>query len=278
MQDTPQEETPQTPEQTKQTSPSENIPSPTITQEIPAQDLHLDALQAEEEEIPKPSFSIHLDEDESLENTSTADPQVQETPSVEEQIQQGVEEPAEEVIQEPVLEQVEQTQTAPIPEQKEIPVSQEESNPLVQKFQELYTITQNIAEIRKTATGFDVLGADNDKLRISYNFFAGDEQYPLLLITKKESDKALDEETEHELSFYLNEEKTALSVTIDDTILFDQADIDSSDTKTKMQITDKLNKFLFLLNEELRKIEKEKQEKEAQEQERKKLQDVFRNF
>ena len=123
-----------------------------------------------------------------------------------------------------------------------------------------------------------MLGADNDKLNIVYNFFVGDENYPLLLITKTQVDKETEEETQHELSFYLNEEKTSLSVDVDDTLLFSQEDFDESDVKTKMQITDKLNKFQFLLNEELRKIEKEQQENEAQQQERKKLQDVFRNF
>ena len=45
-----------------------------------------------------------------------------------------------------------------------------------------------------------------------------------------------------------------------------------------MQVIDKLNKFIFLLSEESRKLEKEIKEREAEEQEIKKLQDVFRNF
>ena len=111
-----------------------------------------------------------------------------------------------------------------------------------------------------------------------YNFFVGDENYPLLLITKTETDKDTEEETVHELNFYLNEEKTALNINLDDIILFSQEDDEPRDVKTQMQVTDKINKFQFLLNEEIRKIQKEKREQEAQDQERKKLQDVFRNF
>ena len=100
----------------------------------------------------------------------------------------------------------------------------------------------------------------------------------MVTITKMETDKEADEETSHELSFYLNEQGTALNVNLDEVLLFDELVDLQSDLKKKMQVIDKLNKFIFLLSEESRKLEKEIKEREAEEQEIKKLQDVFRNF
>jgi hypothetical protein len=230
----------------------------------------------------KPSFAVHIDEPEEeskmVQDSTKSDKVEEEETEESKMVQDGttsnkVEEEEEEEIMDDILPIQEEDAVQDTAEDK-----QNDENPLVQKFRELYTITQTLYDLKQTTTGFDVLGADNDKLRIMYNFFVGDETYPLLLITKTETDKETDEEDQHELSFYLDEEKTSLSVNVDDTILFSQEDMDDSDTKTKMQITDKINKFQFLLNEELRKIEREQQEKNAQEQERKKLQDVFRNF
>lgn len=258
----------------------------------PVQDLHLDPIQAPQESDQKPSFAVHIDEPEE---------QIQDMPAEEaEIILQPIEEtipeeqinnipaeeeemplqPVEEVLptEEP-QEEVSEEEVEPIQESSpEVEQDTQSENALVQKFKELYAITQKMYDIKQTTTGFDILGADNDKIHIMYNFFVGDENYPLLLITKTETDKETEAATQHELNFYLNEDNTSLSVDVDDTIIFSQEELDDADTKTRMQITDKINKFQFLLNEELRKIEKEQQEKNAQEQERKKLQDVFRNF
>jgi guanylate kinase len=113
---------------------------------------------------------------------------------------------------------------------------------------------------------------------VVYKFFLGDEEYPLVSITKVETNKEDEDETIHELSFYLSEQGTALNVNLDETLLFDE-EIDLQDNlKKKMQVMDKMNKFIFLLSEEARKLEKELREKEAEEQEKRKLQDIFRNF
>ncbi len=268
----------------------------------PAQDLHLDAIDAPDTD-PKPSFSIHLDDEQeeaSLPNlvlTQTNEQTIKELPDtfLQEEVLEPLQEEGEKIIKEPIEErrdevkeemeeEKEEMEEEILPIQKEISIQEDgedkkdDENVLVRKFNELYEITQQVANFKQTTTWFDILGANNDKLEITYNFFVGDENYPLLLITKTELDKEDDEQDQHELSFYLNEEKTRLNITIDDTILFSQDTLDKNDIKTSMQITDKINKFQFLLNEELRKIEKQQQEKNAQEQERKKLQDVFRNF
>jgi guanylate kinase len=93
-----------------------------------------------------------------------------------------------------------------------------------------------------------------------------------------ETNKEDEEETTHELSFYLSEQGTSLNVNLDEALLFDEEVDFQDDLKKKMQVTDKINKFIFLLSEEARKLEKEIREKEAEEQEKRKLQDIFRNF
>jgi len=61
-------------------------------------------------------------------------------------------------------------------------------------------------------------------------------------------------------------------------LLFDEIQDFTEDQKKKLQVMDKLNKFIFLASEKLRKIEKEIKEREEEERERKKLQEIFRNF
>ncbi|MEI8090933.1 MAG: hypothetical protein WCG98_01415 [bacterium] len=100
----------------------------------------------------------------------------------------------------------------------------------------------------------------------------------MVSITKEETDKEQDEQSSHELSFYLDEQGTSLNVNLDDFLLFEERADLQDDVKKRMQVSDKLNKFTFLMSEEIRKLEKELKEKEAEEQEKKKLQDIFRNF
>jgi len=65
---------------------------------------------------------------------------------------------------------------------------------------------------------------------------------------------------------------------LDDVLLFDEVEHLNNDPKKKMQVMDKLNKFIFLAGEYQKKVEKEIKEKEAEEVERRRLQDIFRNF
>jgi len=100
----------------------------------------------------------------------------------------------------------------------------------------------------------------------------------MIFITKIEQDKETEEETVNELRFTFNEETSSLEVMVNDTLLFDEIQDFTEDQKKKLQVMDKLNKFIFLASEELRKIEKEIKEREEEERERKKLQEIFRNF
>ena len=101
---------------------------------------------------------------------------------------------------------------------------------------------------------------------------------PVLFINKIEEDKETEEETNNELKFTFNTGNVSLEVVINDVLLFDELEDFAQDAKKKMQVMDKLNKFIFLASEELRKAEKELKEREEEEKERRKLQEIFRNF
>lgn len=150
------------------------------------------------------------------------------------------------------------------------------------KFEELFFTTKKIytlkAESWATEETFDILWADNDKIFISYRFLLDDTENSTLFITKIEQNKETEEETINELKFTFDEEKTSLEVTINDILLFDEIEDFTEDSKKKMQVMDKLNKFIFLASEELRKLEKAIKEREEEEKERRKLQEIFRNF
>jgi len=146
------------------------------------------------------------------------------------------------------------------------------------KFGELFFTTKKIYELRNIEDSFDILWADNDKIFVSYRFLLDETNEPMIFITKIEQDKETEEETVNELRFTFNEETSSLEVMVNDTLLFDEIQDFTEDQKKKLQVMDKLNKFIFLASEELRKIEKEIKEREEEERERKKLQEIFRNF
>ncbi len=150
------------------------------------------------------------------------------------------------------------------------------------KFGELFFTTKRIYELKDklwiTEETFDVLWADNDKVFISYRFLLDETSEPILFITKIEQDKETSEESENELRFSFNEENSSIEVMVNNTLLFDEIQDLTEDPKKKMQVSEKLNKFIFLASEEQRKLEKEIQTKEEEERERRKLQDIFRNF
>lgn len=150
------------------------------------------------------------------------------------------------------------------------------------KFGELFFTTKKIYELKdkiwNSEETFDILWADNDKIFISYRFLLDETDDPMIFITKIEQEKETEEETVNELRFTFNEENSSIEVMINDTLLFDEHKDFTEDPKKKMQVIDKLNKFIFLTSEELRKVEKEIKDKEEMERERRKLQEVFRNF
>lgn len=119
------------------------------------------------------------------------------------------------------------------------------------------------------------MGADNDTVSITYQFSLLDNA---VLVKKVETEKATGEELINDLGFVNDEERASRQVILDDVLLFDELEHLQDDLKKKMQVTEKLNKFIFLLTEQQKKLEKDAKEREEAEQERKRLQDIFRNF
>lgn len=145
------------------------------------------------------------------------------------------------------------------------------------KFGELFFTTKKIYQLRNVEDSFDIVWANNDKVFISYRFLL-DENESIVFITKIEQDKETEEETVNELSFGYNQESSSVEIMVNDALIFDETRDLTEDQKKKMQVVDKLNKFIFLASEELKAIEKEIKEKEEAERERKRLQEIFRNF
>jgi hypothetical protein len=142
----------------------------------PAQDLHLDAIDAPDTD-PKPSFSIHLDDEQeeaSLPNlvlTQTNEQTIKELPDtfLQEEVLEPLQEEGEKIIKEPIEErrdevkeemeeEKEEMEEEILPIQKEISIQEDgedkkdDENVLVRKFNELYEITQQVANFKQTTT------------------------------------------------------------------------------------------------------------------------------
>lgn len=195
--------------------------------------------------------------------------------------------PAAEPVVEKVVEPEIQSTPEPILEPVIEPVTVQEKEPMIEatdlsdlgkKFMELIQLCKQINEWKKTDEGFELIWADNDKLHTLYKFVLGDPEFPMVSVTKIETDKTDEEETVHELTFYLNEAGNSLNINLDEELLFEE-EVDLQDNvKKKMEVMEKINKFIFLVSEESKKIEKEIKEKQAEQEEKRKLQDIFRNF
>jgi hypothetical protein len=193
------------------------------------------------------------------------------------------------IPQAPVVEDIAEQEIQDIEQQSSLEYAQIENlldtklqTDVQKKFGELFFTVKKIYEAKGTLwtheENFNILWADNDKVFISYKFLLDETSEPLLFISKIEQDKETDEEIANELRFAFNEENSSLEVMINDTLLFDEIKDFTEDPKTKMQVVDKLNKFIFLASEELRKLEKEIKEKIEEKMQLKKLQEIFRNF
>ena len=225
-------------------------------------------------------------------------PQVQPaTQSSQPTVQQQISQPVQPVVTPvqmhtqptPVVDNLAQEEMEEIQQQSSLEQSQIENlldthlqTDVQKKFGELFSMTKKIYETKQklwnTEETFDILGANNDKIFISYRFLIDETKDPMLFITKIEQTKDTEEETINELRFAFNQETSSLEVVVNEVTLFDEISDFAEDQKKKMQVMDKLNKFIFLTSEELRKLEKQIKEKEEEEKERRKLQEIFRNF
>ena len=241
------------------------------------------------EPIPEPKETAVAQPEQAVEKTPVVEKVTQETPVVEqapvteEKTQVATQKVAPVVNTVAEREEQEVNQQAGIEQEKVWTLLDTKLQTDVQKkFGELFFTTKRIHAIKEKLwqkeDTFDVLWADNDKLFVSYRFVLDETNDPTLVITKIEQDKTTEEETTNELRFMFNEEISSLEVMVNNTLLFDEIQDFTEDQKKKMQVSEKLNKFLFLATEEQKKLEKEIQIKEEEEREKRKLQDIFRNF
>jgi len=151
---------------------------------------------------------------------------------------------------------------------------------LIQKFDELVNKTTQLYD----TAGMDdddyiqLIGGNNGKSSINYNLrlIKEEDQNDRILISKIETDN--DSSLQEQNNLHLKKNDGSLQIILDEVLLYDEVQDLQDDDNKKMQVVDKLNKFIFLVGEELKIYERDQKEKQRMEQERRKLRDIFRNF
>ena len=121
---------------------------------------------------------------------------------------------------------------------------------------------------------FDLLWWNDDRQKIIYKITSWSDY---IEIEKEELNKEDNSTTTNILSFELSEDleqNMSVQLFVNDIELYDEIKDLQNDPNKKMQVLEKMNKFIFLLDEEYKKIQKYKKEKE----ERNAVKWVFRNF
>lgn len=144
------------------------------------------------------------------------------------------------------------------------------------KFWELQRKTEKIHELvwKDMDVWFDLLWWNDDRKKIIYRILSGSDYVE---IEKEELNKEDNSTITNILSFELSEDleqNMSVQLFVNDIELYDEIKDLQNDPNKKMQVLEKMNKFIFLLDEEYKKIQKYKKEKE----ERNAVKWVFRNF
>lgn len=147
---------------------------------------------------------------------------------------------------------------------------------LQKKFGELQWKTEKIHELVGKAQDvwFDLLWWNDDRQKTIYKIVSGSDYVE---IEKEELNKEDESTVTNTLEFVLVEnleQNMTLQLLVNGIELYDEMKDLQSDPNKKMQVMEKMNKFIFLLDEEYKKIQKYKKEKE----ERNAVKWVFRNF
>jgi len=139
---------------------------------------------------------------------------------------------------------------------------------LEKKYSSLKDVVKKIYDLKKLETGdvLDIVWSDNDTIQLVYSFSL---KWDDVLVSKKETLKW--KEQTASLKFSYDKVKKSLMVYVGDYLLWDEEEDLKNDHKKKMQVIDKLNKFVFLLEEEMKKIE-------AKEEEKDEMKNVFKMF
>lgn len=157
---------------------------------------------------------------------------------------------------------------------------EEEKSDLMKKFGELVNKTKELYEIAKMEDSeyVELVGGDTGKSQVIYNLWLikENDETDSILISKIETDTESNDQQQNNLQF--KDDNWSLEILLDEQVLYDELQDLKEDQNKKMQVIDKLNKFIFLVSEELKVYQRDKKEKERMEQERRKLRDIFRNF
>lgn len=142
---------------------------------------------------------------------------------------------------------------------------------LQKKFGELQWKTEKIHELvwKEQDVWFDLLWWNDDRQKTIYKILSGSDYVE---IEKEELNKEDESTIVNTLEFML--EEYGLSIIVNETVLYYEIPDLQNDPNKKMQVLEKMNKFIFLLDEEYKKIQKYKKEKA----ERNAVKWVFRNF
>ena len=144
------------------------------------------------------------------------------------------------------------------------------------KFWELQRKTEKIHELvwKDQDVWFDLLWWNDDRQKIIYKIVSWSDYVE---IEKEELNKTDNSTVTNILAFELSEDieqNMSVQLYVNDIELYDEIRDLQNDPNKKMQVLEKMNKFIFLLDEEYKKIQKYKKEKE----ERNAVKWVFRNF
>lgn len=116
------------------------------------------------------------------------------------------------------------------------------------KFQELLQAIYRVHDGRGGHDAFTVVGADNDALYITYSFAIEASAEQAIIVTKKSTNRNADDSIDtHVLRFAVNV-NSLVEVYVDGVLLFVEDQL-VDNVKAKMQLMDKFNKFIFLINQ-----------------------------
>lgn len=151
-----------------------------------------------------------------------------------------------------------------------------DQSPLQEKFHTLLALIEQTISIyaKMHNDSFSLVWADNDISFVEYTF---EQSAYSITIHKNALDKKTHENEEHILVFTLDrDQEDSLHVVVDDTLLFNEKKIVDNQS-AQVQILDKLSKFLFLVGQEKKSLEKAYEEQKEKESQKEKTQ-TFRNF
>lgn len=145
---------------------------------------------------------------------------------------------------------------------------------LVLKFEELKDKVYDVYDADDSLPFDDkiqVLWADNEKIYVLYIMSVKDEENESVIITKEETNQDTEKKQTNNLEFTFDKTSNSLKVKVDDFLLYDEHKELLEKPNKKSQVMEKLNKFIFLLSEHVKSLEKDKEK-------RKELEVLFRNF